>query len=311
MSRFKHPPVIHALAQVVFTQVLPLSEKIPNIQGRLIKAGYPYFENQQAINLAIRISGGAVAPENRVGTSRFQFLHRNRTSVMWLTSNSIVFAISAYEDYEHFADVFRMLLDAVMDGSEGVTEGALIQRVGLRFTDRIVPASGDQISDYVAPGLLGFSFSNVSVRSEPPSMIQTVSAKRTEIGQLVVRSFTLQDTQIMPPDISDSPLIFRVRTPDGHLAPPKTLAGRPGITLDFDHFTELSSETQDFELTSENVLKLLSSLHDVLSEAFRSATTDHARERWEAIPDTQMTSNPRNVDVHESVEAHSVRGAIS
>jgi uncharacterized protein (TIGR04255 family) len=282
MPRFSHAPVIHTLAQVVFTQVLPLVERIPEIQGRFIKAGYPHYVKQQLMNLAINISPQINAAGNRVAMSdRFQFLHRSRTRVAWVTSNSIVFATSEYEDYERFAEDLTKVLEAVFTGSGGVTEGALIQRVGLRYTDRVVPAQGDTIEEYVVPGLVGFSFSDVSILPNTPRTLQVVSSATTGLGQLIVRSVSMPGPQVLPPDIADSPLTFRICTPDGEKLHQTYAATRPGLTLDFDHFADFQNEATNVELTEENVLRILDSLHSVLSEAFASATTPHARAKWQ------------------------------
>ena len=296
MPRFNHAPVIHTLAQVVFTEVLPLVERIADIQGHFIKAGYPHFERQQLMNLAINISPQMIGTEKRIARSeRFQFLHKSRTRVAWLTSSSIVFATSEYEDYERFTAELQKVLAAVFVGSLGVTDGALVQRVGLRFTDRVVPAIGEQIADYVVPGLLGFPFHGVSLPEDSAHTLQVVSTATTGLGQLIVRSVSVQGPQILPPDIADTPLVFRIRTPEGQRLHQRLAAERPGLTLDFDHFADL--QTADVDLSTKSILQILESLHEILSEAFAGATTDFARTKWQG---TEEASNEVSLNTASS-----------
>jgi len=50
------------------------------------------------------------------------------------------------------------------------------------------------------------------------------------------------------------------------------------------------------------VLRILDSLHSVLSEAFASATTPHARAKWQAKAEETIPSDDRNNAVAEPAE---------
>jgi uncharacterized protein (TIGR04255 family) len=278
--RYQNPPVFHVLAQVRFTEVLSLPNEIAGIQSNLMKAGFPFFEQQQIGSFSFSIGPNPRVAKQASSGLRFQFLDRTRTKLVLVDSNSVAFVSSDHHDFEQFAGGFRSVLDAIIEGSKRATEGALILRVGLRYTDRITPRTGEDISKYVNPSLLGFRFLGVPIREEGRSL-QLTSIARTALGRLMVRSFQNEGNRILPPDLGNPPLRIRVKTPDGEKLPMNVASNRPGITLDFDHIAEFPANGETVvDFTTSETIDILTSLHEVITIAFTSATTEYAREQW-------------------------------
>jgi uncharacterized protein (TIGR04255 family) len=139
-----------------------------------------------------------------------------------------------------------------------------VERVGLRYLDRIVPMQkGETLQAYIAPAALGLQ--DLLGGEAMHSFCETLS----QVGdiKLLVRVFTRSAELGFPPDIPRPPLdlLPRFRTPSSALH----------AVMDSDGFVERREK-----YSIDNVHKCLNSIHTVISSAFESITTPHARKMW-------------------------------
>jgi uncharacterized protein (TIGR04255 family) len=87
------------------------------------------------------------------------------------------------------------------------------------------------------------------------------------MGVLAVRTRLLSRGELLPPDLTPSPL----REPDA-------VPDVAGLSLDFDHFATFQTDPFDFDAGA--VIGRMRELHTGLREAFDVAVTPHALEVW-------------------------------
>lgn len=253
-GRLAKAPVVYVLAQIKFSPVLQMDKYVPAIQEEL-RADYPRYEHQQIG--AIEVSMEDASPTPSV-TNRWVFRDKENVCGFILDQSSLVFHTTSYKDF----DDFRTKLLYGLEITHKVVEIPLIERIGLRYIDLIVPAKGENVDEYVCPSLAGFSLREIGLASNVKQQFLTGN---TKAGQLVVRYTKANHATPLPPDLSPPALRFE-RMPD-----PET---RSAI-LDTDHFMERSV---DFDL--QEMRKLVDNLQAPIGDVFKAAITEKAVKAW-------------------------------
>lgn len=253
-GRLTHAPVVYVLAQIRFSAVLKIEEYVPAIQEAL-RADYPRYEKQQIATIEIGSPGASATPTM---ANRWVFKDKSQQFGFILDQSSLVFHTSNYVDFPHFRD-------KLLDGARVIQEIVnipLIERVGLRYIDLIMPANDEPLERFVKPELLGFSLTDLGLKTE---LNQQVVSSKTDTGQLLVRFTKAQHTSALPADLAPTALQLK-HTPD----PTKESA-----IMDTDHFSE---KNIDFDI---NLLtRLIDELQSPIGCVFKSAITNHAVEQW-------------------------------
>jgi uncharacterized protein (TIGR04255 family) len=172
--------------------------------------------------------------------------------------------VSRYSSFDFFCSSLQYALDTV----HSVVTLGLIDRIGLRYVDVVRPSEGEELGQYLHPGLLGLNDADVGVRR---SIRMSVFQGETEAGTLLFRLAQRNDGGFLPPDVEPSPLSHEQ---------PDVQPGEIVTLLDFDHFREFTKEPLDF--STDIVLRHLGRLHDNTDLAFRAAVTEHALSAWGA-----------------------------
>jgi uncharacterized protein (TIGR04255 family) len=253
-GKLTHAPVSYALAQVRFSPVLKLDKFIPEIQDRL-RGEYPRYEKGEVRNIQIGPSGPPIIAEPE---SRWIFLNKNRTCGVVLQHSSFIYHTTAYETSDQFRERIMAALEPVAD-SVTLT---LIERVGLRYIDLVIPDSDESLGDYLHASLTGFPFEEHEAEKE---LNFAQATAKTKIGQLVVRCLVNKAGLLMPDDLMPCPLSIERNVPRGRFT----------AVLDTDHFSE-----QSFDFSLEAVAERIDELHGAISSVFWSAITEFAYEKW-------------------------------
>jgi uncharacterized protein (TIGR04255 family) len=253
-GRLANAPVVYVLAQIRFTAVLQMIEYIPAIQEAL-RGSYPRYEQQQLATLDINADDGSARPSI---SNRWIFNDKSEEFGFIIDQSSIVFHTSSYVD---FPDFQQRLLAGVKVVQELVNI-PLIERVGLRYIDLIMPVDGEHVDQYVEPSFRGFSLAGVGLEDESA---QQIVGGKTGMGQLVVRFSTGKHAMPLPPDLMALGLQTKRR-------PNPTIVS---TIMDTDHYAQRSIDFSLVELT-----ELLNALQEPIGNVFKSAITEHAVERW-------------------------------
>ncbi len=150
-------PLVRVIAQVRFAPILAIrSPDAVSVFQEAIRATYPIL-NEDRIHQIILATGGA--PDIREGII-WRFTDEKK---QWRTSLSVDFVAletSAYVSRQDFLERLGALLVAL----EASFKPSEVQRLGLRYIDRLTDDAVDRISELIRPKVLGI----LQLNKEPP-----------------------------------------------------------------------------------------------------------------------------------------------
>lgn len=257
-EKWSNPPVFYTLAQIKFNPIAQMREYVPEIQDRLRRIGYPDYQPEQKVEVAIRNPESPQPDVRPQQLTRWHFTNSERTEGYILHPEALVFHSTQYEHFEDFSEKVLKGLSLVHE----VIELSYTQRIGLRYLDAVIPAADKTLADYLAPSLLGLSMSVPGQLTH--SFTETVS--RIDDGTLVARAVITEGGLAMPPDLFPMtlPLPNRFGEPSGQTA-----------VLDTDYFVEHRNK-----FNIDHARDQLWSSHTVIGDTFKSSVTDHAISSW-------------------------------
>jgi uncharacterized protein (TIGR04255 family) len=253
----RNAPLVHVLAQVVFSPVLSIANRVAEIQSRLSAVGFPRLVEGTIQQLSL---AGEATPT--VSTRRrWDFLDKDCTTGFELSESWLVLSTTAYSSAEPFLELLRRGVEILQD----TTDVQLVERLGLRYIDLVRLGPDELFEQYVQPGLLAFPFARSPELKATVQTLRTEAVASTAVGSLVVRSMLLPAGQLVPSDLDSSVLVY----------PTGLRTDRPSLALDFDHYVE---HVLDFK--SSVILDLMGQLREASRESFKVAVTPFAFERW-------------------------------
>lgn len=252
-------PLIFVLAQVRFSPVLTMKDRIPEIQETLRKQGYPGFNTRR---IEVETFTPGISGTSQVETrEQWEFLNQERTASVLVDHESVVLQTTRYPTFEEYLQQFRIALNAVQEHAEPT----LMLRLGLRYVDLITPQEPHDLDSYIKPELRGMALAELGPKRAALNefIIETASWSK-----LVVRYVEGDSGFAFPPDLLPMSLIF-IRNP--------LQTKRFGL-LDFDHYSE-----ETMEYTVDNILSRGWILHSALEKAFKSSVLPTALQEWGGV----------------------------
>jgi len=248
-------PLVFALAEFRFSQVLQIEEYIPEYQ-ELLRKSYPLTETLQ--EHAIKVGDKSVDLRQR---SRWAFLSADRRNVVTLDQDRLIFFTTDYPRFEGFASECLNALELFVK----LVEPELLLRIGLRYGDLIKIGDGEKLGDYVDPY---FDYPKLAIPLGTPEYQRDEVGIRTDVGRLLIRSIYGDSNLVSLPDIQGIP---------GLPQPEKSSSNR--IILDFDHVWSADEEPTRFDIG--HIEKTLAKMHETARDAFWRITTDDAKDnKW-------------------------------
>lgn len=264
-QKLKNAPVFFTIGQVQHNPLLSLGSYIPQIQERMRLAGYPGFEQSTQVRVAIK-----AAPENPEENGLAPSLQKHDSYVFTdldgvntfiLQANSISFQTTVYDCFEAFYERFEQGLGLLNDVVGGLS---FVERLGLRYADAVAPKETEELSQYLAPHLLGLP---AIMEDSSFNYSFTESQLLSEDGDQVIARAVIQNGRLgVPPDIGRDTLKLQSRFEE--------ISG-PHATLDTDGFRV---ERRPYEIS--DVRSRMSVLHELIARCFKASVTDYARESW-------------------------------
>lgn len=231
-----------------------MEDYVPRIQERLRGRGFPRYDQEvvQAFDL------GGPRPAHR-SLFRWRFRTRDASSEIILTPEFLVVQTNRYDRFEEFMKVVSTVTEAVQENT-GVE---LVEHLGLRYVDAIIPAEGETLAKYLKPGLLGLTNEQLGVVDH---LHRVEILGQTDAGsRVLVRVLQTNDGTFVPPDLTDNTLEYTQ----------KVLPGEVVTLLDVDHY-----KTETFDFSPKVIDERLWVLHDTNDLVFRSAVTTDALAAW-------------------------------
>lgn len=262
MSSRKHPPLkltdsplIFVLAQVRFPQLLSIKERIPAFQDTLRKLGYLKLNQREVTQVKRDPQNNIVAKESY---NQWEFIDKEGTHSVLVDPRFINVNTSKYEVFEDFV----VRIERVFEVMASCIEPGLIEHLGLRFVDLIVPSKGRSMADYVDQNLRGFQ---VDPDEDRQAFYMETVTRTGEDKRFIHRYTETQKGLGFPPDLIPSGLKLlknpRIETTFG--------------LLDMDHML-----TRELDVEPEGMVDAFWDLHRHHEDAFRRSVTDSAIEEW-------------------------------
>ena len=245
-------PLVVALAQVRFSEVLKMDSYVPDIQQFMRAEGLTRFSVEESQQI---VFGPTMKTK---ASSRWVFSNRSQTEVVLIAPDFFVFQVSEYEKFEAFSS--RML--SLLAGFAKVVGLEYSEQVGLRYLDLIRAKDELSVNDMICPSLRGLSSSQLGVKR---STHQFIVQAETDHGILMLRSFENNDGQFIPPDLQTPHLKFKNELSEGE----------EFRVLDFDHIAR-----KDFDIMGSSLQELMWQLHEGINRAFRNSVTQEALNAW-------------------------------
>lgn len=261
MPRAKPPlqlprsPLIFVLAQVKISPVMAIEDRIPELQEVFRKRGYPRLSHRK-IEAAIHGPDGQIAPANT--QHQWEFINKAGTASILVDENGLTYQMSEYSVFEDLIAEMQSVLEPFAKH----VEPDLVQRIGLRYVDLVVPSDGKEISSYFSGGLRGFRIADTDDREA----FFFESVCRTGVNSKFIHRYVEAARGFgFPPDLLPVSLKLR-RDP--------MLTSTFGL-LDLDHHVQVND---DFAIGS--VISHFEFLHDYQSRAFEASVTPEALAEW-------------------------------
>jgi uncharacterized protein (TIGR04255 family) len=251
-------PLVQVLAQAVFSSpVLALPKYLPDIHDALRRLGLTETELGTETEIVFSVPGG---PQSRVDQLRWTFYSPDRLWAVVLSQELVVLHTSRYDTFEGFVERWEQVLELVF-GTVGIER---VQRIGLRYTDRVIVPDAETPEDYVIASLLGYPRERESVLGARRIFARSDTVLQTDAGVLSIRCVEGQGLAL-PPDLQPSVLDY------GDVPPPDARV----LLLDFDH-----ARTSDASADRPTLLRSFWDLHGFVDGAFRDVATPYALKVW-------------------------------
>lgn len=234
-------PLVKILSQIRFSSIASIGKKefIAPFQ-EAIRHNYPKLEQDQGIEVSFSPQGGSFS--NKV---IWRMLDKNLQWRVSIGENFLSLETSQYPGRE----VFLKALKEVIEKLQSAIKPDLVERIGLRYINRIIFNSRDRLATLLQPGVLGIV--------------------DDEVDEYLTSSFT--ETRFLLPDglkvHGKWGLLPGNQSYDPTVLPP---IETQSWILDIDGFTETNT---DFE--AENILESLNRLADIDYRLFRFTVTEN------------------------------------
>lgn len=249
-------PLIYVLAQVMFASpVLAMPKYLADIHDALRQMGFD--DVQEGIEKVFELSPtGVEAVSDR---RRWDFLRKDRRCGVVLTERTVVLHTAEYTTFH----AFREMLLAVAHTVIAAARVNQLQRLGLRYVDRVRLGDDDRAEAYVVSSMLGFPREWEAMLGGERMMSRSDTLLRTSVGALAIRCTEATGTAL-PPDLVPTLLEIEALPQEERV-----------LLLDFDHFTVEPMGTE-----RDGIGAAFDQLHGPVGDAFRMVTTEYAMNSW-------------------------------
>ncbi len=257
-------PLVLVLGQVRFSSIRQMRSYIPVIQEEFRRNGFP-IDRSGTIQQATFVPGGKV-PVQVVEQQRWEFRSKDESWSILVMEDSVVLQTTNYEGFENFAKKLDLVVSTVFSKTEHDRLG-VVQRVGLRYVDVVLPREGEDYRFYLRSGLHGV---DDSVFQERTHHLRVEHVGRTHLGEdrgnMIIRIAQNDQGFDLPPDLVGSAPSHESTATKGKMA----------TLIDMDHFL-----SGTFEPKTEWILARAYELHDDLIETFhKHVVTEEAIKVW-------------------------------
>lgn len=262
LGTWPNAPLALVLAQIRFDPEVDTEYK--QVADRLKAALGKQFPAMKAVRQVKFVFGNASgqASESRANEDvvGLELRSDDNRSALRLQDGVMTYTTSLYEDSLHFLAEWRTMLDCLCAAG-----GVMVQRLGLRYVDFIIPSTGKVPEDYFKDG---FGHSTDVFGETAQTAFMSHEFSRGNDGAMRVQYGRGYAQPSLPPDL------------DGSVFPPPVLLekyseGQPSAVLDIDRWRIDPRRLQSNEIAEEFQL-----LRDDICQTFIRIITPEAEAEW-------------------------------
>jgi uncharacterized protein (TIGR04255 family) len=264
-EKLSKQPLALVLIQIRFSPIANIEQYIPQIQNTLRAAGYPLMEENTSISFTITSDSVKQSP-----SKQWFFKTGNECSNIILDGGQLTFQTSDYDTFESFYERFSSLCICVFKNIESFITANLIQSLGIRYVDRIIPQDKeDAIDSYITDG---FRIAQAPLFDGQPKVCTVSQAGEVPIandkkGILVCRITQGEKGLFLPPDLmAKSPKMKQTLSPDSIIG-----------MIDINHSC-LPLEALNYD--KDAIDELFFRMHDNVINLFRSVVSEEGKKKW-------------------------------
>ena len=244
----------------------PLSEQSASEFQRSIRATFPHMNDRTLQSQQIEVSSsGDVHVESRQDRV-WQFSDLERKTAFLLGDEFLALHTIEYKGHVSFAEAFSGGLEKLVQIPAIGLE--VVNSVGVRYVDLIVPRDGEGIDAYLAPTVLPTRLHGQDQSGPKVTSSFSVGTYATDAGQLRYQVMHSPPFTV-PPDLN-SPLLdlngWKPSRPECEFA-----------LLDIDHGMRFEPSRT---ISVEDIKALFISLRDSVNQVFRALVTEYAFQVW-------------------------------
>ena len=265
VEKLSKQPLALVLIQIRFSPFMNIKDYIPQIQEKLLKLGFVNCIENPCLEVKITNNGPVPSESKQWFFSSFEGYEN-----VILDSKQLTYQTADYDVFEKYYDKYQQICDALTSSAPNFETSVLIQRLGLRYVDRIIPINeGDSIDSYISDG---FNVSQAAIFGSANKICTVSQAGVVDIlkdkkGVVVFRITQGEKGLFLPPDLMPNPPKMKKELK------PDCLIG----LIDIDH----SYNAAGPEKYNKNFLEnMFYGMHDNSHDLFMSVVSKEGKEKW-------------------------------
>jgi uncharacterized protein (TIGR04255 family) len=258
LGQMANAPLALVLAQVRFSPYLTLASHVASLQDA-VRKNYPGYRPENAPTVEILSDGKP--PKITIEESWYFADVENREGFV-LQSSFLLFWATRYATFDDFSERHKFVMRAFQE----VVPNVLVEQLGLRYIDIIVPGEGERPGDYVIEQLRGCED---ALPNAEAFRSQYLARWKVGEGHLSFRYSIGLAAPFLPPDLRDMKLSH------AEIIERAVASKCPIGTMDFDRI-----ESHRAVFRSDDVAERFKRMHGELSTVFRRAMSERAEQLW-------------------------------
>ena len=265
IEKLSKQPLALVLIQIKFSPFMNIKNYIPLIQEKLLNLGFVNCKENPCLEVQITPSGPIPSESKQWFFSSFDGCEN-----VVLDSKQLSYQTADYDEFESYYAKYQQISDALVSSVPNFENSVLIQRLGLRYVNRIIPINdSDSIDSYINEG---FKINQAPIFGSAEKICTISQAGEVNIlgdtkGVIVFRITQGEKGLLLPPDLMpNSPTIKNNLDTDCIIG-----------LIDIDHsYSPIGIEKYDREF----IENMFYSMHDNSHDLFMSIVSDEGKNKW-------------------------------
>ena len=265
IEKLSKQPLALVLIQIRFSPFMNMKDYIPQIQEKLLPLGFVNCRENPSQEVRIT-PNGPVATDSK----QWVFTSFDGYQSVILDSKQLTYQTSDYDVFETYYSKYQQICDVLTSTAPNFETSVLVERLGLRYVDRIIPIDKtDSIDSYISDG---FKVKQASIFDAAQKICTISQAGLVNIfedkkGAVVFRITQGEKGLSLPPDLMSNPPKMKKELEKDCII---------GL-IDIDHsYNVVGSEKFD-RVFLENMFY---GMHDNSHNLFMSVVSNEGKEKW-------------------------------